>query len=681
MQRYSVPFKDSQNNFYEVRIYIDGYSGQVTQLRGARSTFVVTGSDEDFVYEPIRYSTASLTIISNELLLDLFSINSQYAPIELYKNGALKWTGYITPEQFTQPYKPTPDNISIDCTCALGTLENIKYEQQNESKFITAMDLLKYLIRSAKGNYRRVYIPHVYGSSVTNYADSKNILEEIELSEENFTYGEMMLDEVLTYLMRFFAWVIYDYEGSLYIVDPDWDGKYLTYNEELTAMYGVVTPNEVLLQNIGFAGSDHTIDIIPGYNKAIVKSINNVFDELLEEEDFKKLKVIGKDDFTEGRGRDTFETDKKEFLEHKLWKPYYYNKDRQEVTNADEIKRLIDNGEMFGAVLMRETIYNSTLIDGVIRPDINEYSWNDSMLLRTKRKDLSEVFGKVEEENLPAITIKGQTAAYMDGAFAINASVRAPKGEYMRFTQDYLTLDTTREFKFKLRIGNYYWNGRNKWVKEDSTFLVKFKGRSEGWMSIENTKNPDMPYNGLSGHIIPLPVDQLLIGDLELTMYCRNTMDTGFTDVFGWIMKDLKIDYQKRDDIDLEGENGDRVYENIVNEKNMSETDEIEFGIGSYNKDGATYSKALLNGKFLTDNLYSAIETAFVRPEESLIRRIIKRYTTPKVKLTQIIKSNDEIHPFIVIKDNSMKSKKFMMLNWVYDYEANNIQLSMIENG
>lgn len=45
-QRYTIHFKDFRNNSYEVRIYIDGYFGTVSELRGAPSAFVVTGDDE-----------------------------------------------------------------------------------------------------------------------------------------------------------------------------------------------------------------------------------------------------------------------------------------------------------------------------------------------------------------------------------------------------------------------------------------------------------------------------------------------------------------------------------------------------------------------------------------------------------------------------------------------------------
>lgn len=291
-QRYNVHFKDYKNTAYDVKVYIEGYVGQVTELLGARSAFVVEGNDENFVYEPIRSSTATLTLLGSDLLLDLFSINNQYAPVKLFKGDKLMWTGYIVPEQFTQPYKPTPDNISIDCISAIGTLENIQYEKQTENGFITAINLLRYIIRSANGGYEKIYIPYVYGSSEVNYSTKKNIFDEITLAEENFTSEGMMLDEVLEYFCRFFNWTLYDYEGSLYFVDADWKGEYFSYGEDLVT-YEMVTPNTVLLQDIGFGGSDHTIDVLPGYNKVTVKAINNVFDELVDDEGFDVSDMYG----------------------------------------------------------------------------------------------------------------------------------------------------------------------------------------------------------------------------------------------------------------------------------------------------------------------------------------------------------------------------------------------------
>lgn len=665
-QRYNVHFKDCKNEAYDVKIYIEGYVGKVTELLGARSVFVVEGNDENFMYEPIRSSTATLTLLGNDLLLDLFSINNQYAPVKLFKGDKLMWTGYIVPEQFTQPYKPTPDNISIDCVSAIGTLENIQYEKQTESGFITAINLLRYIVNSANGGYEKIYIPYVYGSSEVNYLTKKNIFDEIVLAEENFTSEVMMLDEVLEYFCRFFNWTLYDYEGSLYFVDADWNGEYFSYGEDIIT-YEMVTPNAVLLQDIGFGGGDHTIDVLPGYNKATVKAINNVFDEIINEEDYDTLEKIG--DYIYRAGE---RYDRKEFLKAKNWEVYSYDKDRNLLeTMPDDI-----NYDVFGAVLMREAVYT-----GEGDPPI-DYEWEDSIQMRTKTKDGTEIFKPVNEEDLPAFRIKGVNALFREGALGISWSVRMPGEKEMIFTLSDLNLDLRWAFKCSMRIGDNYWNG-TAWQKGSATFNIVFGGNINTWLNVENTKTADMPYRGLNGYVIPLPDDEILIGEAEFTLYCMERYPMGIINekLFGYIIRNLTITYKKKDGVVDEGENGDRVYENVINEKFMSELDEIEFGISSYNEDGATYSKAIMNGNFLTNNLYSAVEGTLVRPEEALIRRIINRYRVTKIKLTQVLKNSDSIHPFTILYDNSMNSKKFIMLSGVWDYEQNILTLSMIENG
>lgn len=667
-QRYGIHFKDYNNDSYEVRIYIAGYSGSVTELRGARSAFVVTGDDEGFVYNPIRTSTATINILDKNLLLDLFSINNQYAPVKLYKNGSLIWTGYITPEQFTQPYLPTVETISVDCISAISTLENIKYEQQTESGFITAMDLLKYLISSASGGYEYVYIPHVYASSLSAYQSGENVLDKIELAEENFTSDELMLSEVLTYLMQLFSWTLYDYEGSLYIIDADYTGQYRQYNEALTS-YTMASKNSATLQDIGFAGSNNTIDVLPGYNKVTVKAVNNVFDDLVTNEDYDKLEWAGASSYSD---KDKY--DIKRFLRPKSWKMHYYDKNRNETMLTSSLI----NEDIFGAVLMKEALF----MGGGDPP--TDYAWADSIQLRSATVDGVMVFDEYEKETLPAFTMKGPNAVWKDGAIGIAGSMRFSADRHMNYLYDGdMKISDETPFACTLKIGDKYWNGTG-WQSSFIRFDIVFETDSiKNWANIKGTKTPDMPYSGLSGYIVTLPSDTPLIGKLEFTMYCRRqrvALQLGFV-AYGAILKDFRFSYKKKDGIIDEGEAGDRVYENVVNEKFMSELDEVEFGISSYNEDGATYSKALLNGGFLTDNLYSSIENRLVRPEESFIRRVINRYRETKIKLTQVIKNDGSIHPFTVLYDKSMVNKKFMVLSGVWDYEQNNIQLSMIENG
>lgn len=675
-QRYRLPFKDNKNRSYEVRVYIEGYSGPVTELTGSREAFVVEGTDEDFIYEPIRTSSATMTVLSNELLLDLFSINNQYAPVKLYKGNKLMWTGFITPEQFTQPYKPKPDSISIDCISAIGTLENIKYEQQTSSGFISAWALLRHIISSANGGYESVYIPHVYASSQSGYNAVENVFENISLVEENFISEEMALNEVLEYWCRFFNWTCYDYEGSLYFIDADWTGDYLLYDAGLTT-YGKVSPNTINLQSIGFAGGDHTLDVLPGYSKAFVRSVNNVFDELLENEDYNLLKIIG--NTTTSRAD---QVEKKQFVLPMKWQPYYYDGNGNTLSSLPGDSTDI-NMKVCGAVLLRDAVVQGRLVGGVVTETTDtDWRWEDSIQLRSITDDKKVAFTSY---NKPVIKISGVNSVWMYGAIAISGDARYTTGSGISIgTKEY---DTSQKsyIKFQVRIGNHYWSG-SSWVTSASTFDVEMEA-TEGSPDrrVKNTKTLEMPYEGITGYIIPLPDNSPLLGKLEITMYAIpwtiNVVDGVDKTVYGIMFKNLNISYKRKEGIIDEGEDGDRVYENVVNESYMSELDEIEFGISSYNEDGATYSKALLGSDFLTSNLYSSVMGKQIRPEESMITRIINRYKATKIRLTQVIRNTDAIHPFTVLTDNSQLGKRFILQSGVWDYRGNKITLSMVENG
>lgn len=444
----------------------------------------------------------------------------------------------------------------------------------------------------------------------------------------------------------------------------------------------MVTPNTVLLQDIGFGGSDHTIDVLPGYNKVTVKAINNVFDELVENEDLETLKENGYQSVNYDKlSGDDVKVVRKRFLIPEKWELDSYDGDTGE---KQDPKDAMNNS--FGSALLKISEYGGKWERSDFIPDISDYSWTLAVQDRVKGQQFQEKPGEAMSKDL--VAIKGaKGAAWMNGALSIDGSIIVPWDDANLAFCKPSGKAGYADIVYVLRIGDKYWDG-SSWVDSEAEFKIRYENESAGSpLTVKNTKSPDMPYSGLSGYIIKLPDNAPIIGDLSLKI--RRTSEIGFTPesgagsikFYGYIYKNPNLNYKKKDGVTDEGENGDRVYENVVNEKFMSELDEIEFGISSYNEDGATFSKALLNGNFLTNNLYSAIEGTLVRPEEALIRRIINRYRVTKIKLTQVLKNSDLIHPFTVLYDNSMVSKQFMLLSGVWDYEQNTVTLSMIENG
>lgn len=68
-----------------------------------------------------------------------------------------------------------------------------------------------------------------------------------------------------------------------------------------------------------------------------------------------------------------------------------------------------------------------------------------------------------------------------------------------------------------------------------------------------------------------------------------------------------------------------------------------------------------------------------IRPEEQLIRRIVRRYSSPSIKLTQVIKNIDELTPLSRLSDNYMVNKRFINAGGSIDYKMNRFQCVMIE--
>lgn len=663
--RYTIPFKDFSGNSYRVEIYREDYTGEATELTGATSCFVVSGSDEDFVYTPVRTSTATIHVLDSDLLLDLYSINNQYAPVKLYRNEQLEWTGYIKPEQYTQPYSPNPQNIGVECVCAVATLEHIEYKAQTSSGYITMRALLQYLISSANGGYKGVYIPNVYGSTAEMTTD---FMDDVILCEENFTSSENNLLEVMQSVCKFLNWTLHDIGGYLYFIDADWDGMYRMYESTLSG-YVEESVNAATLQDIGFNGGGNTLDVVPGYNKASVKSINNVFAEVIQEESFDSLEVVQTWNFDEG----DFEGARRCIRKYKVpktWEMFYYDNDMNALS-IDEIKSMEINSDVVGSVIMTENAYKVTEDNGEWVPDVSEYDWVD--MLRVKFDYNNNVLN-AGDDTYKAFTVKGVNSVWRDGAIGLYMQIKYASGTDL---VDVPNTVIATYYYFMLRIGDKYWNG-SAWTTTYSLFRVYHNAlTSSGFQQIESNLNADMPYRGLRGHVIELPTDEVLRGELEFTMFMNHPGDS---QVSGYFIKDFELDYVKMDGVDDEGEDGDRLYENIVNESYMSECDEITFEIGSYNADGATYSKALLNDAFLTDNLYCAIVDDFIRPEELLIRRIVNRYGETKLKLTESIKISESIKPFTILSDNSMVGKKFLLTSGEWDYEQNRLTVQMQED-
>jgi hypothetical protein len=675
---YTVPFATLDNIPCVVEIEKEDYAGVSTELTAGATPFTIDIDSEEFLYTPTRFSTAKLQVVGSDYLQSLFSTAYKEFRVTLKKNGVITWCGFIKPELYTQDYTAKTFTLEIECISAMSVLEFIDYSIEGESKkFVSLWNLLQRCISTADGQYDSVFIPHVYASSKAAYSTGENVLVNMTLSEQDFFDEDdkpMKLKEVLEEVCKFLNWTCTDWKGELYFVDVDHSGIYYKYDTQLKDNVETQA-TELLVQDIGFAGAGHSLDILPGYNKATVKCSNYPVGQIFPDEDLDGLKLYASQDKQSGD-----KVTAKRFYYPNVYRLFHYSP--QGTALSDEQFEAYKNNpdSLMGSIIIKRCEYK--IVNG--EPDISNYNWEN--LIQVRRGTQKTGSNYTWLSRVPILTFESQlpVAAYLDGAVAISCSVQVTEND------DLSTDDKKRNGYVRalceFSIGDYYYNG-SEFVNNSTIerFEIKFPLTDitgGGFGVIENTKKLSQPYDDLTGYIIELPKGKPLTGEVKFCMYPLQPQPGNYTQFFagvGYYIKDLKMEYKRRNDLDDLSDNSDRTYENVLNENYINELDEIEFKISSYNNDGVCYSKVMLGDDYLQDNLYNCILDDTIRPEEMMITRCINHYSATRIKLTQEIKERADLSPITRLSDTFLVGKKFINAGGSIDYKMNRFECIMIE--
>lgn len=701
---YTLPFASKDGKVYEVKIEREGYTGKVTELKGQTSPFTATIDSEEFIYTPTRFSTATMAIFGGDYLQDLFSTDYRMHRITLYANGVAVWCGFIKPELYTQDYSSDKFNLEINCYSAMSVLEFVEYKQAGEERgFVSLWSLLKKCVEESRGLYTAIYIPHVYSVSQSEYNNWNNPLESMMVSEQNFFDEDdnpMSLKEVLEEIMKLMNWTCADWNGELFFIDVDnEDGEYYKYTSEMSS-YTQIQADGINVQDIGFAGNDHTLDILPGYNKASIRCSNYPVGDALPKIDFDDFEDIGtvEDSYTNLFRRFVWKRPNNEKILMNAFQYNYLGDKTPHPIDISKEKELFESGQksqITGAIPQN---YDFIEKDESGNPSRVDWEYKERIVIQLSPNQKDVIFQNPGEYEL--IKIKGVPSVYnSEGVFAINFSTEVARITYYNGNQVYADRIKSYDFRFKLRIGNNYYHGRSDgsyyWDNNPdynpsypNNLEINWKGEAaqgsadiskyEGTYDLITSRTLNDGLDGLKGYIIKLPDDRIIAGDLELIIYAPR-VEMAFTPTLETMyLNSFELNYQKYKDYGKDDDNSDRIYENIVNENYINELDEIEFKISSYNNDGACYSKVTMNNEYLTNNLYCGITASSVRPEEFLIRRIVDHYSTTKIKLTQVIK-NANIKPYTILSDKYSVNKKYINAGGEIDYRKNRFNCIMIE--
>ncbi len=132
MIKYTLPFMAIDGIAWRIDIAKASYSGTALTIRGVggqtcEHSYDPTTTDDPF--SPYIKSTLNISIY-NEGAVDVKEFQTAQIKdftVSLYREGTLKWTGYLNPKGIQNPLKGAPYALSITATCGLELLEKINY--------------------------------------------------------------------------------------------------------------------------------------------------------------------------------------------------------------------------------------------------------------------------------------------------------------------------------------------------------------------------------------------------------------------------------------------------------------------------------------------------------------------------------------------------------------------------
>lgn len=718
---YNLQFSSRLNNTYVIEIEKDGYVGEVKDLIGGADVFTTSLGDDDFVYEPLRLSTAKMSVIASDEMPPIYATAYQQYRVTLLHNNVPLWCGFIKPEEYTQDYVDRDSEVEIECISGVSTLEYVNYTQIDPTglKFVSLKSLLERAIAATKSRYVKIYMPHTFAADVASYGTNALLRDDCLISEQNFFDEEneaMTYKDILEEVCRFSHTTLHDNLGNLYFVDLDYQDAYdeyvLTNNVLTLSSVSALSINTKSVQSIGFGGSGHSLDIIGGYNKATVITSNyNNISKVFPSEDWSTLKTLydGK-----GTGYAVVAENKskpysfrRKLLEGSSYKAHYYagtgftasGESTKEITHwpfnygviyevANEVSeptqyiynRSYNNpyfGLNYGAYIAQYADYLDE------DPPVN-YEYSDIILMhKYMQVDEGRRIAFDPKAYMGLLTFRNHliTAIFSDGAIILSVQVRAIAPNLTCLYDNFSGVFGPGGFSaskvtltFILRIGDRYFNG-SEWTNTASMFSIDTEDITmlNSFVALKTNKTLDMPYNGATGYVIPITgveKGEVFFAIMDVSENCA--------------IKELKLDFQVVDDYvstsSKDDNSSDRKYTNVVNSEYVNKLDDITEKISSYNHDGLCYSKLLLGNSFIADNLYEGINHAVVRPEELLLRRIVNQYSEPKIKLTQVLLYDATLKPVDRLTDDYQgTSKKFVIIGNETNYSQESSEIKMIE--
>lgn len=526
-------FKSIDDTLYSVNIYDATYTGSPVELTGAAAPFETQEDSDEDILAPVRISTGTLRLINLNTIDALIPTTPKARPVTLtHTEGGttiVDWQGYIQQAQFTQQWTATPYEIELPVVSALGILGGVQIVKDELPARNRMAEYFASALAATDHSFDSIVFPAELGMTDAGPWDA---FWRVGVQERNwFSYnsqnvlypdetrydGASWLD-IVSSIMEAFGYTLYERGRKLYIISRTTANYLEMAATELQSLADnddpattTATAQTVNISQEQLAGASGTVDVIASRRKAIVEADVKLYDEdATPQVDMKYMDFA---DTLQVRKQISGSTGAYYYdellgiyepkIDTDIWTLKSYASGQEVQWNSQDVTR----DYHIGALCRRRNGENIIFInfDSVG----SATAWGGDGLVSVKSASESHFAG---------------------GCFMLQFVVELYQGTGA-------ALEETYRAKFKLRVGNMYYNG-NGWQTTSSTFDMPLDDGGR-----PSPVNPANARNGDNKFYIPLPEDGMF-GDVELTFcdpYSTAATQQEFQAVF--IFGDVSLDY------------------------------------------------------------------------------------------------------------------------------------------
>lgn len=221
---WQIQFRSLRSNtLYKVNIYDSNYSGSnPVQLTAAASPFVTQEDDDDDFYIPIRNQSGYLRFIVEDanIVRQIMPTTATDRPVTLTHGYEVDWMGFLSCEQYSQPWAPTPYEIEIPVVGIMEAMQGVMFTQAEG--FTSLLSLINtiadycpnglYMVAPEDTPINEVYVNN------NNFRQFLTVAERTDRNTAN-KYDCMSLYDCVEAFCTYFGISLREYKGEIYFVE------------------------------------------------------------------------------------------------------------------------------------------------------------------------------------------------------------------------------------------------------------------------------------------------------------------------------------------------------------------------------------------------------------------------------------------------------------------------------